>query len=203
VVLGICGKYCSGKSEAARILGGEGWRVIDADALGHEALEEHKAEVAAAFGEGILNPEGRVDRRKLGGIVFKDSAKLKTLEAIVHPRVAQKIVDLLAVSRERTVIHAALLFSGGLDTFCDRVIIVEASLLDRVNRALARDNIGIVAVFRRIWKQRALIPEFKTPSGAGAFKGSFPPADTVTVRNSGTRGGLREALLAALTALGA
>jgi dephospho-CoA kinase len=202
MVLGICGKYCSGKNEAARILAEAGWRVIDADALGHEVLEEQKAQVAAAFGQGVLNREGGVDRKKLGGIVFKNSAKLKTLEAIVHPHVARKIADLLALSRERTVIHAALLFSGGLDRLCDRLIIVEASLLDRINRALARDNLGILAVFRRIWKQRALIPKPRTTSAPGAFKGSFPAADTITVRNSGTRGSLREAILAAVTALG-
>jgi len=95
VVLGICGKYCSGKSEAARILGEAGWRVLDADGLGHEALEERKAEVVAAFGEEILRPDGGVDRPKLAGIVFKNSAKLKTLEAVVHPRVREKVMEAL------------------------------------------------------------------------------------------------------------
>ena len=180
MVLGLAGKYCSGKSEAARILGEDGWRIIDADKLGHEVLEERKAEVAAAFGEGILDSAGRVDRKKLGAIVFKNSAKLKTLEAIVHPRVREKIEELLASSREPAVIHAALLFTGGLDKLCDRIIIITAPLLDRVNRGLARDNLGILAVFRRIAKQRKLIPQ-----------SSFLPADTITVKNSGTRGSLR------------
>ena len=180
MVLGLCGKYCSGKSEAARFLGEDGWRVIDADRLGHEVLEERKAEVTAAFGEGILFPTGGVDRKKLGAIVFRNSAKLKTLEAIVHPSVGEKIQALLAASREPTVIHAALLFSGGLDKLCDRIIIITAPLLDRVNRGLARDNLSILAVFRRIAKQRKLIPQ-----------SSFLPADTITVKNSGTRGNLR------------
>ncbi|MDR3199826.1 MAG: dephospho-CoA kinase [Spirochaetales bacterium] len=186
MVIGLAGKYCSGKSEAARILGETGFRVIDVDALGHEALDERRDEVAAAFGERILAPDGRVDRRKLGGVVFADSAKLKTLEAIVHPRVREKITSLLEASGEPSVIHAALLFSGGLDKLCDHIIIITAPLLDRINRGLARDSLGIMAVFRRIWKQRSLIPQ-----------SSYLPADTIIVRNSGTRKELREAVLEA------
>ncbi|MDR1626707.1 MAG: dephospho-CoA kinase [Spirochaetia bacterium] len=191
MVLGLCGKYCAGKSEAARILGGEGFRVIDVDALGHEVLEEQSGEVLAAFGRNILGAEGKIDRRKLGRIVFADSARLKKLEAIVHPRVAEKASALLKEARqsgEPTLIHAALLFAGGLDRLCDRIIIIQAPLLDRINRGLARDSLGIVAVFRRIWKQRSLIPQ-----------PSYLPADTVTVKNSGTRRELREAVLEAVS----
>ena len=190
MVLGLCGKYCSGKSEAARFLEESGWRVIDADRLGHEVLEERKAEVRAAFGDGILDPAGRVDRKKLGGIVFRNSAKLKTLETIVHPRVREKIEALLARSREATVIHAALLFPGGLDKLCDRIIIITAPLLDRINRGLARDNLSIPAVLRRIAKQRKLIP-----------KSSFLPADIITVKNSGTRSSLRASINEAVARL--
>ncbi|MDR1932755.1 MAG: dephospho-CoA kinase [Spirochaetales bacterium] len=186
MIIGLCGKYCSGKSEAAGILGEAGFRVIDVDGLGHEVLAERPDEVTAAFGERILGPNGAVDRKKLGGIVFADSAKLKTLEAIVHPRVREKTAALLEASRGPVVVHAALLFSGGLDKLCDHIIIIEAPLLDRINRGLARDSLGIMAVFRRIWKQRALIPQ-----------SSYLPADTITVRNSGTRKELREAVLKA------
>ena len=190
MVLGLCGKYCSGKSEAARILQEDGWRVIDADSLGHEVLEERKAEVQAAFGDGILSPAGSVDRRKLGAIVFRNSAKLKTLEAIVHPRVREKIEESLASSQEPAVIHAALLFTGGLDKLCDRIIIITAPLLDRVKRGRARDKLGILAIFRRIAKQRKLIPQ-----------SSFLPADTITVKNSGTRGSLRTVIREAASRL--
>ena len=186
MVLGICGKYCSGKSEAARILGDEGWQVIDADALGHETLDEHSQAVAAAFGRDILNPDGKVNRRKLGSIVFKNSAKLKTLEAIVHPPVKEKIREILAGAKGRILIHAALLYGGGVDEICDRILIIEAPLLDRINRGLSRDNLSITAVLRRIWKQRSLYPQ-----------SALKAADTITVRNSGSKGSLREAVLAA------
>lgn len=191
MILGLCGKYCSGKSEAARILGENGFRVIDVDALGHEVLEERRGEVAAAFGQNILGAEGKVDRRKLGSIVFANSARLKKLETIVHPRVAEKTAGLLEDARKSgapTVIHAALLFTGGLDKLCDHIIIIKAPLLDRINRGLARDSLGIMAVFRRIWRQRSLIPQ-----------SSYLPADTITVKNSGTRRELREAVLEAVS----
>jgi dephospho-CoA kinase len=193
MVIGLCGKYCSGKSEAARFLGEKGFRIIDADALGHEVLEERRRDVAAAFGGEILTPEGHVDRRKLGRIVFADSAKLERLEAIVHPPVAEKIRGILAASAPDSppaVIHAALLFTGGIDKLCDAIIIIEAPLLDRINRGLERDNLGIWAVFRRIRKQRTLIPQ-----------SSHLPADTIKVRNAGTRRELQEAILAAVSRL--
>ncbi|MDR2588210.1 MAG: dephospho-CoA kinase [Spirochaetales bacterium] len=190
MLIGLTGKYCSGKSEAAKFLAEKGLRIIDADALGHQVLEERKEEVAAAFGNTYITSDGRIERRSLGRLVFADAEKLLTLEAIVHPRVKEKIAALLAASDEPTVIHAALLFYGGLDALCSRIIIVEAPLLDRINRALARDNLGIWAVFRRIRKQKNLIPQF-----------SQLPADTLVVKNAGTRGELREAVFAALSRL--
>jgi dephospho-CoA kinase len=143
--------------------------------------------VSAAFGEGVLAQDGKVDRRKLGGIVFADSVKLKKLETIVHPRVTEKIKALLEEARQTgtpAALHAALLFTGGLDKLCNHILIIEAPLLDRINRGLARDNLGIAAVFRRIWKQRSLIPQPTSLS-----------ADTITVKNSGSRKELREAVL--------
>jgi dephospho-CoA kinase len=88
------------------------------------------------------------------------------------------------------IIHAALLFYRDIDKLCDHIIIIEAPLLDRINRALARDNLGIWAVFRRIQKQRTLIPQ-----------SSQLPADTIKVRNAGTRRELHEAIFAAVSRL--
>ena len=85
MVVGLTGKYCAGKNEAARVFAERGFRVVDVDRLGHQALEASRDEIAARFGPGVMDPHGGVDRKKLGKLVFGDRKKLRDLEDIVHP----------------------------------------------------------------------------------------------------------------------
>ena len=190
MVVGICGKYCAGKSEAAAVFAERGFRLIDVDRLGHEALETAKSEITDRFGRDILKPDGAVDRRRLGEVVFADKEKLRQLEDIVHPLMIKRIKNIIAEADGHAAINAALLFTMRLDAMCDRIVIIQAPLSERINRALARDNLGIPAVLRRIWSQRKLIPQ-----------SSFLPADTIIVENSGTRVGLREKVSAVVSRL--
>lgn len=93
---GLTGGIGSGKSEVSRRLAARGAAIIDADqaardvvALGTQGLEQ----VVAAFGDGVLAPDGSLDRPKLGQIVFADEAALGKLNAIVHPLVHQHMAD--------------------------------------------------------------------------------------------------------------
>lgn len=176
MTVGICGKYCSGKNEAARVFAARGYRIIDVDGLGHEAHEGRKEELTAAFGEGILAPDGSVSRGRLGRLVFGDRRKLRLLEEIVHPYMVERVKQILSETSGPAVINAALLFPMGLHTLCDRIIVVRAPLPARIRRALERDKLGLPAVLRRIWAQRKLIPQ-----------SYLLPADTIIVENSGTR----------------
>ena len=88
--LGITGGIASGKSVVAGMLRELGFRVIDADAMGHAAIEPGTRaynEIVREFGAGVVGADGRIDRGNLGAIVFADGEKLKRLNAIVHPRV--------------------------------------------------------------------------------------------------------------------
>lgn len=94
--VGLTGGIGSGKSEVSRRLAARGAAIIDADqaardvvALGTQGLEQ----VVAAFGDGVLAPDGSLDRPKLGQIVFADEAALGKLNAIVHPLVHQHMAD--------------------------------------------------------------------------------------------------------------
>ncbi len=95
--VGLTGGIGSGKSEVSRRLAAYGAVVIDADQIAREVVEpgtEGLAEVVAAFGPGVLTPDGTLDRARLGDIVFADPELRGKLNAIVHPRVASRMAEL-------------------------------------------------------------------------------------------------------------
>ena len=90
--VGLTGGIGSGKSEVSRRLAGHGAVLIDADVAARKVVEPGSpglAQVAAAFGDGVLRPDGSLDRERLGEIVFADPALREKLNAIVHPLVRE------------------------------------------------------------------------------------------------------------------
>ena len=87
----ITGSIASGKSTVVNLLKEQGFSVIDADLIAHEQLEICKCEIVNAFDEQILDETGRIDRKKLGAIVFNEPKKLKNLEQILHPKIKAEI----------------------------------------------------------------------------------------------------------------
>lgn len=155
MVIGVGGKYCSGKNTLCSYLEKEGWSVIDADLIGHQVLKDKSQEVTACFGKEILDEKGSIDRKKLGQIVFSSKKELVALEAIVHPVMYNRISE-LCTKHPKSVINAALLEKMNVYTLCSRIIWVESPLCLRIKRALRRDKAGICSVFKRIFSQRKL-----------------------------------------------
>jgi len=89
----ITGSIASGKSTVSNLLKERGFSVIDADAIAHEQLEICKSEIVEVFGEQILGEAGKINRQKLGTIVFNDPKKLKILEQILHPKIKGEILS--------------------------------------------------------------------------------------------------------------
>ena len=87
----ITGSIASGKSTVVNLLKERGFSVIDADVIAHEQLEICKREIVREFGEQILDEAGKIDRKKLGAIVFREPKKLKNLEQILHPKIKAEI----------------------------------------------------------------------------------------------------------------
>ncbi|HEV3254851.1 MAG TPA: dephospho-CoA kinase [Candidatus Acidoferrales bacterium] len=129
---GLTGGIACGKSAVAAMLRECGCAVLDADALAHELIEPGRpafAEIVREFGPGVLEPGGRIDRAKLGAIVFADAEKLSRLNRIVHPRVFEELERRLAeLARpggpQVAVVEAALLIETGYDHELDRLIVV-------------------------------------------------------------------------------
>lgn len=101
VLILIQGGIASGKSTVSRLLAERGARFVDCDKLAHDELRapEVVAALRARFGPRVLGPDGEVDRKALGAIVFDDPAALLDLERVVHPRVGARVAELVAAAR--------------------------------------------------------------------------------------------------------
>jgi dephospho-CoA kinase len=129
--VGLTGGIGSGKSEVAERLASLGAVVLDADAVARDVVAPGTpalAEIAAAFGTEVLRGDGSLDRERLGEIVFADRGLLGKLNAIVHPRVAERM---RAMEREAgaaaVVVHVVpLLAENGLEGTFDMVVVVDA-----------------------------------------------------------------------------
>jgi len=144
ILVGLTGSIGMGKSTAAQALRRLGIPVHDADAAVHRLLAPGGAAVAAVLAQfpGVGTPEGGIDRRRLGGVVFGDAAALKRLEAILHPLVgAAKRRFLAAAARRRrrlVVLDVPLLYETGGEKGCDEVLVVSAPGFLQRQRVLAR-----------------------------------------------------------------
>jgi dephospho-CoA kinase len=148
-VIGLTGGVGGGKSEVAGILVSAGFRVIDADSMGHQLLEipEVRRRLVFRFGDGILErAEGtacdrlrRIDRKSLAAIVFADERARHDLEAIVHPLMRSRFIESIAqegqgINPSPVVLDAAILLEAGWDDLCDEVVFVDSPRPDRMRR---------------------------------------------------------------------
>jgi dephospho-CoA kinase len=146
-VVGLIGAIGGGKSTAARCFAARGGFVIDADALGHEALRQPEtiAAVVARWGEGVRKPDGSLDRRAIGRIVFADPAERSALEALVFPYIGKRAVEEIArgITDPNTrfvVLDAAVLLEAGWNKNVDRIVYVDAPRDVRLARLAARSG---------------------------------------------------------------
>ena len=140
-IIGITGGIGSGKSFVARLFGELGCAVFDSDAAVRDAYE--RADVRQAlrdwWGEGVIRPDGSVDRRAVGARVFADAAVRGRLEGLLHPLVAGERDRLMAESARDPAVRAyvwdtPLLFETGLDSACDAIVFVDTPYDVRLER---------------------------------------------------------------------
>ena len=139
-IIGLTGNIACGKSQIAGILRDLGAELIDADRVAHELLEPGTAEygrIVERFGREILLPDGAIDRRKLGGIVFADPTALRDLEQILHPAVRPRIRARFAAAQAPVVVVEAIkLLEVGLYLETDAVWVVTADRDTQVRRLM-------------------------------------------------------------------
>jgi dephospho-CoA kinase len=175
MIVGLTGKYCAGKDRVARVFAAQGFRIIDVDALGHDALAAQSAQIVETFGRSLAADDGSVHRRALGRIVFGNPAALARLEAILHPAMVQRVKDIIAEGGADVVVNAAILHHMGLHALCAAVVCVRAPLPARLLRAMRRDRLPLRDALVRITSQKGICPQLNDPA-----------VDTYSVRNMGS-----------------
>jgi dephospho-CoA kinase len=161
ITIGLTGGIGSGKTTAAAILAELGAAVIDADKVGHAVYAPGTTgwrRVVDAFGTAIIAPDGSVDRKRLGSIVFADQPRLEQLNAIVHPLIAEAIHTQIAERRTADsqtpiVVEAAVLLEANWQTLVDEVWLVVASPSAVIERVENQRGLSRAAIEARIASQ--------------------------------------------------
>lgn len=146
----IVGNIASGKSTIENILIQKGYKVFDTDKIAHVLLDESKERLIKLFSQDILTNE-RINREKLGKIVFENSDKMKALESIIHPKVKNKILEIFNTLKEDIVfISVPQLFEANLDDLFDKIIFISAPKEIRLQRLIKRNNFDYQTALKRI-----------------------------------------------------
>jgi dephospho-CoA kinase len=162
-VVGLTGGIASGKSTFAAALRARGVPVVDADALARAAVAPGTpalAEIARTFGPDVIGPDGALDRRRMGALVFSDAASRARLEAITHPAVrvamAEETRRLADAGHDLAFYDTPLLYEVGLDRALDSVVVVWAPPAIQRARLVARDGLSPDAADARIAAQQPI-----------------------------------------------
>ena len=184
-VIGLTGGIASGKSEVARMLRELGAKVVDADELARRVVEPGRPAYHAIieeFGTEVVAPDGALDRKALGAVVFADASRRERLNALTHPHIA-------AEARQETQRYAA---AGESLVFYEAALLVE----NRLHEAL--DGLIVVSVPAAVQVERVVLRDGLDPSAARArVDAQLPLADKVAaadyvIDNAGSRAETRE-----------
>jgi len=141
-IIGILGGICSGKSTVAAEFAKLGCKIIDADKIAHELLDEPaiKQKIVSFFGRDILDSMGKIDRSKLANIVFADDDKLALINKMIHPPVLARIEQLIEQYKRQPAVKAIvldipLLVEVGWAKRCDKLVFVDCNRQLRAERA--------------------------------------------------------------------
>ncbi len=151
--IAITGNIASGKSQLEKILIDNGYLVYDTDKIAHSILDT----MTEFYGYDVFT-NGKIDRKKLGNLVFSDNKVKKELEDLIHPLVKQKILELFEKHKNDKYVFVSvpLLYESGFDSMFDKVILVTIDKNTQLNRLILRNNLTKEDALKRI---NAQIPQ--------------------------------------------
>ena len=157
VVAALTGSIATGKTVVLDYFRDNlGFKVVSADAIGHEVLKNPEIikKIAAAFGENVIK-NGLIDRNALGKIVFSDKAELLKLNGITHPAILAKTLEIIDELSQTSpvILEAAILIEAGWHKYFDTVMLTWCRPEIQLDRLMTRDNITEEEAKKRIASQ--------------------------------------------------
>ncbi len=144
IIVGLTGNIATGKSTVMQMAEKRGALALDADAIVHEILASDpgaQRSVVDAFGPGVKQPDGAIDRAALAAIVFDDQEALRYLERILHPRVRERLIRRIQQHQETIVfIEAIKLLEGSLAAECDQIWVTRCPIATQIERLMTYRN---------------------------------------------------------------
>lgn len=150
----LTGGIATGKSTVVSLLKQSGFRVIDADRIAHDILDEQHQKIAEMFGESFVD-QAKVDRKLLGSVVFSDPVKRKELESLLHPLIYDRIAEASGKLDKRSepyIVDIPLFYEGGRYAI-ENVIVVYAKKEQQLERVMQRDTYSREEALARIESQ--------------------------------------------------
>lgn len=176
-VIGLTGNIATGKSVVRRMLEHLGAYTIDADALSHRVITKGAPgyqPVLETFGKWLLDPDGQINRNKLGRLVFADPETLEQLEGIIHPYVRQAIDILIKRAKQRVIVVEAIkLLEGGLSNQCDAIWVADAPEEIQIERLMRKRSMSREDALQRVRAQSAQQDKLKAADVIIRNNGSY------------------------------
>lgn len=162
-LIGLTGGIASGKSAVSRLLSEWGAPIIDADVIARRIVTPHQPawrQIVSIFGEQILCPDGTINRRQLGDIIFNDAEKRKKLNEITHPEIWNQIAAAVkraeAAERGIVVLDIPLLLETNWNNRVDEIWVVYVDRQTQIQRLMNRDHLTWSQAEARITSQLSL-----------------------------------------------
>jgi len=164
VTAGLTGGIASGKTMVAHLFRELGAEIIDTDVIAHQIVEpgrEGRERIKACFGSGMFTADGMLDRARLAAAVFSDSSRLEKLNSLLHPLIAEQIIERLESLRLKgfdgvVIVDVPLLFECGWQDMFDRSIVVYCEPDVQLSRLMRRSGLDAVQAAARIASQMPL-----------------------------------------------
>lgn len=156
LIIGITGSIACGKSLVSNYLQEKGYTIIDADKIGHMALEndEVKKQLVNKFGKSILK-DNEINRVTLGKLVFENNENLKELNNIIHPQIRKNISEQIQVHKNEKLVFVdvPLLFEAKFDDLVEKIIVISLDEKIQLERLMNRNSLSKEEALQRIKSQ--------------------------------------------------
>ncbi len=169
MILCVTGPMAAGKNAASSILEKMGFVSVDADLIGHDAVEICKEKILDEFSSlaqknkiQLLNPDGKINRKNLGQLIFKNETLVKKQEKIVFPYINSVLEKFIDENSEKNIaVNATVLYKVNAMKKVEKILFIDSPVLVRFLRAKKRDRMKPLQIIERFFSQRFLFSQYK------------------------------------------